>query len=155
MSLKQLAHFSTLLAAVSVACSIALFSLWLTQDKPYNPLGEYPIQEIVSTTATTVTVRGVKCVDVDVAVDIVGEFNWFRIVPPGFGTTPIGGAAVRVPGCQPFEFVNTIPSEVLAVNNPDVDLWYITGTEWPIDPATGQRGVSRTWRTENFGIPSG
>lgn len=142
------AALTTLVALVSL-----VVSLWVvSQDDLYDPLGEYPVQSVDEVTATTITTTGTKCNASHQDVEIVGTFNWFRVIPPGFGTEPVNGARTAIPGCETNTFTNTIPESVLAVNQPN-DVWFLTGTEYPIDPATGERGAPRTWQTENFSIP--
>lgn len=138
-----------------VASMAAVYTIQsVTEDEPFTPLHSYNIQTVDSVSDTTVTITGTKCHNFDGPLDVVGEFNWFRVVPPGFGTVPVQGFRSQVlPGCNTETFINTIPSAVLAANDSG-DVWFLTGTEWPIDPDTGDLGVPITWVTENFSLNS-
>lgn len=152
--IRHLAYVSTAIAVFAVAAVVGVTFLYLTHTKPWNPLGDYPVQTVVEVTAADVVIEGIKCNDSSATVNIAGTFNWVRIRPPGFGTTPIESTGARVPGCTSTRYVNSIPEEVHLLNVPGRDIWFITGTDWPIDPETGERGTPRSWQTENFEIPS-
>ena len=154
MNTTKIASYVAVLASCTAAAVLSAL-LWFVafDEPPFDPLGNYPVQSVDEVTLDSVTTTGTKCNDSDQPVGIVGEFNWFRVVPPGFGTVPVNGSTELLPGCTTKTFTNSIPTEVLRVNEPD-DLWFITGTEYPIHPSTGELGVPRTWQTENFSIPT-
>ncbi len=147
---KHLAFVSMGLAFLLILTLSASIFVLALEDKPFNVLSDYSVQTIDDVTETTVTATGVKCQTHDEPITVVGESNWFRVIPPGFGTPEVPGIRQGVlPGCTTLTFVNTIPQTVLDVNIPG-DVWFITGIEWPIDPDTGRRGEGITWVTENF-----
>lgn len=152
----NLTKAALVVATIASATAVVAFSalLWVayTVDEPWDPLGQYPVQRVDEVTDHQITTTGTKCNTAVESVRIVGEFNWFRVIPPGFGSVPTNGTRVIDPGCTTETFTNEIPQAVLDVNTLD-DMWYITGTEWPVD-AHGKRGVPRTWFTENFAIPT-
>ena len=122
----------------------------ILQSSPFDVLTDYSIQTVDEVTSDRLLITGVKCHDHDGPITIVGEFNWFRVIPPGYGTSPVSGVRHDVlPGCTTAQFENDIPQAVLDINEPG-DVWFITGTEWPIDPDTGERGEPIVWVTENF-----
>lgn len=151
-SARGLAYVSALFALFIATSAVLHVSVAFSKKSEFVALDNYSIQTVDNITHDTVTVSGTKCQTYSEPIDIVGEFNWFRVVPPGYGTTPVGGFQRGVlPGCKTYTWTNTIPAEVLRVNKPG-DVWFITGTEWPIDPDTGKRGQQITWVTENFSL---
>ena len=143
---------ASLIANVVLSASLlgSAFVVWYTlaDEEPWNPLGEYPVQIVEVVSSTRIEVRGTKCNDTSEPVTVYGELSWRRAEPPGFSTDIRSGSTERIPGCTTQVFLNDIPEEVLALNRPG-DLWAINGTEWPIDE-NGERGIPRTWTTENF-----
>lgn len=128
---------------------------------PWNPLGEYPIQRVTSRDVTTidgpsvwldshVVVVALKCSTVP-NVKVIGHSSWQRVDPLG-RIFPTGrGTATRELGCSTVDYKNDIPAEVvestLAVGGRAT--WRIVGEETPYK-SNGERGVTRTWQTQNF-----
>lgn len=155
MNYRWLAYLSEITAMTACAVAAVLgLALWdSTHQNLYDPLGEFPLQTVTDITVEVVTVEGTKCNDSDLPVAVYGELGWQRMDPLGFSSQIRSGSNTRQPGCITSVFVNDIPEEVLEVNE-DGDSWRIFGTEWPIDPNTGERGKERVWATQNFEIPS-
>lgn len=145
---------STLAAsAVVAAAALAIMAstLWQSVRPPWNPIGDFPEQEVTEVNDTFVHVVGTKCYDEDVTVR--GSFGWQRVDPPGFAITLGEGVADREAGCLTQEFDNNIPASVLDANTPGAT-WRITGTETPFDD--DREGLPRVWQTEPFTLkPTG
>jgi len=149
---KHMAYVAAGMAVLLTASIITDGIVLLQRQQPYDVLGDYEVQSVDEVTSTEITVTGTKCVNGDQPISISGTMNWQRVIPPGVSTTPATGVRKALPGCTTTTFTNTIPADVLSINEPG-DVWLITGTEWPINPDTGRRGEPRTWQTENFTIP--
>ena len=164
-----------LVVALRVAVVVALASLALlgfvvirqwTESAPFDPLGQYPPQEVMNRTAGVrgpsahvgddVVVTGIKCNDSDVPVTVRGSYSWVSVEPRG-AVVPTGeGLTQRRPGCETFRFENPMPDEVIQRSEELLDrgitpIWYIAGFDEPI-AHDGTVGVRRAWQTENFSI---
>ena len=135
---------------------------------PYNPLGEYPVQQVVSTVpgvmgpavhvGGVVIVEGTKCNESGEVVGIEASLAWSSI-DPRVGSVQIFDAVpgTREPGCPAFHFENEMPAEVIRrtqaafVRGHDAVVWQIAGVETPISP-DGHRGNPRAFQTQNFTI---
>lgn len=142
----RLAYAAFLLAGIALTMIVVGALYVLTGEDPWDPLGDYPVQEVLSVEDGHVLVEGTKCNDSNGPVRVRGTFNWQRVSPRGFIVSLGEGVAVREVGCVTQTFDNTIPAEVLEVNKPG-DVWRLLGTETPIN---GREGVPVTWQTENF-----
>lgn len=125
----------------------------LRSNRPWDPLGEYPVQEVTNgpkiPIAATVHVTATKCADV--TVDVRGSSSWASVTPPGTIIPSGQGAGQREAGCTVIDYENRIPDEVAAVVRAGGStVWRIVGTETPFEE--GREGVPRAWRTEDFEI---
>lgn len=127
--------------AAAIAAGTFAFVSYLVEPDPFNPFGDYPVQNVVDapilevqldgiavdeTSATavlpvislsedsTVHVTGKKCLAEDQTqpVDVKGFFVWQAVEPPGFIHEAGRGQGTRTPGCLPIDFDNPIPDEV-------------------------------------------
>ena len=146
--LRVAGAISTAVAAVALAALVVVGYAYLTVDELWNPLGEYPVQEVTEITDAAVFTHGIKCNDSDEPVNVAGSFGWQRLSPSGFAITLGEGRGVRIPGCEEFSFTNDIPDEVREADAPGT-LWAVVGTETPI-AADGTEGVPRRWATVAF-----
>lgn len=148
-------------AAVAAAVAASTVTWWL-MSQSFDPLGDYPPQDVIAderhgvptvTAADDVHVVGIKCNESDAPVQVAGHAAWQSVDPPGTVITVGEGTAIREPGCERFEFVNPVPPDVLARTRElgGRVLWRITGTETPIR-GDGIRGVPRTWTTETLAV---
>lgn len=152
-ALRLIDKVAIVLAVVSTVLAVALGWSYWQQSQEWNPLGEYPTQEVRAVRATEVDVHGIKCNDSDAPVTVRGTgISWQRVNPRGaiIESSPGGGTAERPPGCLGQDFTNAIPEQVFAEDLPGA-LWRITGTEVPFED--GREGVPRTWETELFDVP--
>ena len=128
-------------AVVILAVSVVMFiAAALQGDGPgsWDPLGDYPVQEVLEVTDTHVIVEGTKCNDSNAPVDVEGFVQWRRLDPLGFvhqSFPPESGVSrgTRIVGCETRIFENAIPAEVIAADSP--------GDRVPIP---------RPWHTEAF-----
>lgn len=148
--------------AIAVLVALLAWLAWLvvTDDDPWNPLGEYPIQivaELSQELGADVEVTGIKCNNTDAPVTVRGSLSW-RSVDPAGTTVLVGeGVADRQPGCVATTFVNPQPDEVQArtvelcedPTRTGVD-WQIVGIETPTREAGD--GVPRSYQSENITI---
>lgn len=132
--------FGVIIALASASAALLIYE-WLQPD-PYDPFGEYPLQQVIAPTVPhdvslvagqvqlieypTVSisdgetnVTGQKCMDsnLDGPVPVAGELVWQGVAPKsGIAYEQSGQDADpgRAPGCTPFDFVNPIPPEVIA-----------------------------------------
>ena len=142
-------HATTGLALIGMFAALAaLGSVLLGLGDPWDPIGEFPVQDVTEINEDFVHVVGTKCYDEDVSVR--GEFGWQRVEPPGFAITLGAGQAEREEGCLTQEFNNDIPDEVREANTPGA-VWRIVGEEVPFDE--DREGLPRSWRTEDFVLP--
>lgn len=123
--------------------------LWWAEPTVWQPLGDYPQQNVVEITDKWVVADGVKCNNDDEPVLVYGTVAWRRVDPTGAVIETVTGIGtdVRQPGCIEQRFYNVIPDEVRAANLPGA-LWEIVGIETPLD---GRRiGVPAVFETESF-----
>lgn len=156
-----------LAVAVAVASIVTLVLVLVAQvldEPPFDPLGEYPTQQVRSRVegmegpaamvGDVVVVAGIKCNGSDRPVKVRGSLSWVSIDPRGSIVQVGGGTAMRSPGCTSFRFENPMPDAVRdrsveLLGRGIVPIWHITGYEEPIAP-NGHPGVRRDWQTENF-----
>lgn len=137
---------------------------WLGARDRFDPLGDYPTQQILNETVSDVPtltlledviVEGIKCSNETRPVQVSGVTTWVSVEPPGSIIQVGEGTALRNPGCEEFVFVNPIPPDVadrtleLFRDGLGSVEWRITGIETPIRE-DGKRGEPRTWTTEPF-----
>jgi hypothetical protein len=156
------AAVTVLASAVVVCASVWVGARWFGPERPWNPLGAYPVQLVdvphgeelpVIRLGDVVPVTGTKCVR-DGPVQISGVLSWQAIDPPG-GNIQVGtGERVQRTGCVTQTFENPIPPavvEVIAAQHArglTDPVWRITGTETPVNGV--RTGVPRVWVTDNF-----
>lgn len=138
----------TIILGALVLINAALIWLVIIEDGEWDPLGEYPLQEVLSVTTETVTVEGTKCNATDRPVRIKGSVAWQRVDPLGFVLAGGTGTNIRPPGCETETFENDIPASVTRADRPG-SLWRIVGVEIPVEP-NGKEGRQVTFETEVF-----
>lgn len=144
-------HIVTMFALTGIAALALTFWVGIQlspENEPWDPLGEFPVQKVITQTAETVTVEGTKCYDEEVTV--VGAISWRSVDPLGTTVETGVGSVHRMPGCITQTFENTIPDAVLAAAERGVKGWVINGSETPVDDVQGRTGVPRGWTTETF-----
>lgn len=132
---------------------------------PFNPLGQYPQQTVVSRVdgvpgvkiGTPLVVRALKCNSVSAPVVVDGSAQWQLIAPPGTGpAVAFGGQALRLPGCTEWtdaerspgtstvfpSYRNEVPAEIAEYVRAQAargvsTTWVISGQETPVDPDCG------------------
>jgi len=135
------------------------------QPDQYDPLGEYPVQEVMNRLpgvdvpalrlGDTVEVVGTKCNNTNNPVTVEGRSSWVSVEPPGGAYASGEGIGTRDPGCVEKIYQNVIPKEVeerssvFFEQGKEYVVWRITGVETPADEPNG---VSRSWTTVNFRI---
>lgn len=148
------------LILVGVAFAGVAVSLYVTLAGPYDPFGEFPIQNVLNRDGETTTpivrlgtpviVEGTKCYTEE--VEITGEVTW-RLVSPEVAIVRVGtGVVARAPGCHPFTFRNDWPLAAVTISRDILDsgrvpVWEITGFETPT-----QGGINKPWRTQTFEV---
>lgn len=136
----------------------------LRTPEVWDPLGDYPLQHVLSDVPGipgpaarldgTVDVEAVKCGADEGVTNVSTELVWKSVDPPGAAWPRGGSVAERAPGCEAQVFSNQVPPEVRELVLAQIDAgyrrptWIITGTETPVRGA--ETGVPRRWRTENF-----
>jgi hypothetical protein len=140
------------LLGIAIVLNVMAVAWWMfLRDRPYDPLGRYPVQTVESHQVSIdgrVAVTGVKSNDSDETVHVVGELRWQSLQPPGTLYLVAVGVAERPPGCTTYHYQNPIPEPVIAdIMDGGSTVWQITGTEWPIDDH-GNRGEPRSYRSE-------
>ena len=157
-------------AALVGAALIAWLAVIITRPDVFDPLGDYPTQQIVNELAPGASsvvlapgqqarVRGTKCNNASEPVKVRGSYGWVSVDPGGtYVPVATGNENIRVPGCTTQTFLNDMPDGVtdavrrFAARGITRSVWRITGTEVPQDPKTGAQGEARIWVTENFTI---
>lgn len=143
-----------------VSIGVLILAFVVSRPDPlWDPLGDYPVQQVtgptphafsVSDPAAAIPIRAIKCNNSDRPVKVRGTVEWRRVSPLGQVIAVGGGTAERTPGCQSFNYENTIPAEVReSVLTNGTSTWQISGEETPIRE-DGTRGESRAWQSENF-----
>lgn len=151
--------------AVCLIAAAAIIGYLVAKPSTWDPLGEYPIQNVESRidgqtgpaikVGDVLLVSGVKCSTIPVQVR--GTIGWISVDPPGTNIALPSGLTRRPEGCTAFAYKNVIPPEVvdrvhqLATNGIFESTWRITGSDTPID-AHGLEGSIRVWTTTNFKI---
>lgn len=159
---------------IAVVLAVSLFALagsvvWAELRTPvkWDPLGEYPVQTILSRVPGVagpaaqidgpVDVLATKCNNTDHAVSVTTELAWKSVDPAGTAWSRGTSLDQREPGCQSLRFDNVIPPEVRALMQAQLDhgieepVWQIVGSETPVRD-DGAEGVERRWSTQNFVI---
>lgn len=155
------------LGLASALIGVATFEVWQDANR-WDPLGNYPVQTLLTADGTTpigeptyyldddITVRGVKCVDSDAPVQVSGVMSWTSIEPPGSIIEVGRGVATRDPGCTQATYSNPIPPAVmgriaaLVADGVEQSTWRISGVETP--QRDGETGEQRAWSTPTFTI---
>ena len=166
-SAKTVSVSIVVLGVALICLAAAIIYAELRTEEVWDPLGDYPIQEVTSTVpgvngpATTidgtVDVSAIKCNNTAREVNVETTLAWRSVEPRGATWNRGGSIAVRGPGCESLTFSNVIPDPVVALIEAQHDagftepVWQIVGPETPIraDGADGQR---QTWRTQNFTV---
>lgn len=172
--LRRVTAATTALAVVAFLVA-AVVVVVVAHDR-WDPLGAYPVQDVLDTTIApgeSVRVVGVKCVRSDTTVTVRGAYSWQSLDPSGTFVEGGEGVAVRYPrgarpegpkpdkrGCTTFRFENPVPGPV-AQRAADVcsargvpSVWALVGRETPVRSG-GEDGVTRAWRTERFTLLCG
>lgn len=171
--------------ALVAALVVSVFSLVLTisigvRGSPWNPLGEYPTQQVKNRSVTPSTypagssinlstaangpnlyvnqdveVEGTKCNASSEVVEIVGTTQWVAIEPPGSIFVTGSGSSHRDPGCTTRNYKNPVPTVVKDRVN-QLHEQGIDESIWQITGVEtpvrddGDDGVKRVWQTDNF-----
>lgn len=156
--------------ALAFGILVGIYVVQAFQPEPFDPLGEYPIQQVANTVpgvsgpavllGQDLSVSGTKCNDTNKQVAVRGQYEWVLTVPPGTTVPHPPGTGIRLPGCTAFVFSNPMPDRVIARSqslyeqtgkNP---VWRISGFEIPYDEEHGA-GVKQTFVSENFTVVVG
>lgn len=154
--------------AIVLAC-VAIYAWRTDEEPPFDPLGTYATQDVFNRVpgvdgpavriGDDVTVRGTKCNDTTAPVQVTTRLYWRTAVPAGtvIAYPALDAPNTRTPGCTTRRYVNEIPDEVVRRSRQFhadgiTPVWFLIGTDTPINPDNGQAGVTRTWQTENFAI---
>jgi hypothetical protein len=141
---RPLAITLTVAVAVLTVVTVAIVLSLFTPD----PLGDYPLQQVIAVTDTAVIVEGTKCVDADEPIHVAGGYSWYSADTPGLVIGRVEVATIRQPGCTTVRYSNAYPESITP------GTWHLAGEECPINPNTGARnGRCRRWQTENFIVP--
>ena len=125
-----------LVVFTAITPAVWLFVLW-NSLRPYEPLGDYPVQVVHSrlpgiagpaaVAGGIVEIEGTKCVDVDRPIPVQGRSVWIsrdhrapRLIMQGPGT---GATTIRQPGCTTVRFQNRLPADM------QPGLWRLEGTD--------------------------
>lgn len=161
------------LAAILLGIIVSLTIVWITRPEPWDPLGPYPQQSIVTEGDTLVKsqsmqdtlipitslsngniiVAGTKCSKETVEVSVY--YGWWSNSPGGFHVRADDGPpGKRLKGCESFTFENEIPQEVEEWIQSKLDAgvepeMYLSGCETPINDK-GVKGTEVCWTTETF-----
>lgn len=154
------------IAAAALAVALMFFALayWSSRDAQWDPLGDYPTQQVLNKNHTvgrdeTVDVTAQKCAR-EPKVAIRATLSWVPVDHSEFAVTPNapGRLSYRYSSCGKtpdvtiYSYTNPIPPGVLAIlDQRGLHSWRITGTDTPFDEE-GKPGVPRTWTTETFTI---
>lgn len=152
------------------------------ESQIWDPLGNYPIQEVIAPRDDIVPspggenfeegvslpvlywdeeieVHATKCVKPEEGIiQIEGDFAWTSDEPPGRNIEAGGGVGPRGPGCVNYNYRNPLPDEVMAEllklkeQGLEYSDWHIGGVETPIDKESGREGAPRSWITITFRI---
>ncbi len=150
-----------------------LVSLFLEEPK-FDPWGEFSVQQVDSRRNSTevpgvehvfsisetqqINTSGYKCLknDQNEPVQTGGAVSWYSVEPPGFqyNSGVFEGNGTLNPGCTNFDFVNTIPDQVIKEVNLKLEtepyvIMNIQGYNVPYQNGE-EHGVRKPWTTENF-----
>lgn len=121
-------------------------------DVPYDPFGDFPLQQTPATVVVgeTVPVDVIKCYTED--VQIVGTVSW-RSLEPADAVFPVGtGVNEALEGCNDFNYLNPWPPSAVSqanawLANGEAVIFRIEGIETP-----AEGGVSKLWTTTPFEV---
>lgn len=178
--MKNLSVKDVLSRMLLLVLALTIGTLWYlgvsyVLEKPrFDPWGEFSMQNVESVRNPTevpgvehvfsisdtkqIKTSGFKCLksDQDEPVTSGGSVSWYAVQPPGFQHN-IGvfeGNLVMSPGCNYYDYLNTIPDEVIKEVNLKLEtepyvIMNIQGYNVPY--VNGEEdGVRKTWSTENF-----
>lgn len=141
----------------ALVVNVTVWGYWYSESQTWDPLGEYPVQEVhsrvpnVDGPAVSLTGNvelrstGTKCNDWPEPVDILGYLRWVRIEPRGLEIVTFNGIEdTREPGCETFMFSNPLPDGLTE------GVWQIRGREVPQREA--RNGVPRRIQSQNFTV---
>lgn len=165
----------TILVAFVLGVASFMFVDYLVTPPPFNPWGQFPVQDVLPEGASDITINGVsevfslsdvevigvtatRCTVVEEPVEVGGTVHWFIVVPPAkqYTTNTREGGTELLPGCTTSTFRNVIPDEVrtdvekLLKTEPYV-IMNIHGYTVPYEDGE-EAGVRKTWTTENFAL---
>lgn len=154
--------------AVLVLAFVAQSAILLTQalTSPYDPLGDYPQQEVLNDAGPTglptvepgegVMVEATKCNTTDEPVQGFVSIRWVSQEPRGSSIPVVTDSPTTIyPGCSTDIFDNGVPERV---RERDAELrgtsgipvaWRIVGFEQPVSE-DGELGVGVSWTTDTF-----
>ena len=166
-SAKTVSVSIVVLGVALLVLAAAILYAEIRTEEVWDPLGDYPTQEVTSTVrgiegpAThidgTVNVHATKCNDTSMPVDVETTLTWRSVEPRGAAWQRGSSLAVRDPGCESLSFANPIPGPVQELIEAQYragypePVWQIVGTETPVRE-DGSDGKRQTWRTENFKV---
>lgn len=153
--------------------------IYTTVDRTWDPLCNYPVQDVINKNATdvyhknpkdkelyphikpgdTVNVVAMKCNNTDKPITVRGVRSWQTVPPTVLGTVIEDSHAtgIREPGRRTLTYQNPIPSSVIVRSRTILQttgkpaVWILTGNETPVEP-DGTEGRTKTWETEPFVI---
>jgi len=155
------------LAFTLVLLAVSLVGLMRARERPWDPLGEYPIQRVDSKipgydtpsaflSSGEIIVTGTKCANQ--ATQVTGRVSWVEVAPGGMIVALPVGSTNRTKGCTTQTFRNDFPADVvarverLASRGVFMSVWQVTGYETPIRADHPSDGVKHPWQSQNFTI---
>lgn len=166
-SAKTVSVSIVVLGAALLVLAAAILFAELRTPTVWDPLGDYPVQEVttrvpgVSGPAVyvdgTVDVVATKCNDTGEPVDVETTLTWRSVEPLGAAWHRGQSFSTRSPGCESLTFHNPVPVAMRELVEAQFragftePVWQIVGTETPVRE-DGSDGKRQTWRTENFRV---
>lgn len=154
-----------LLIPVFLVQFYVLSNIAKTSPEVYDPLGNYPTQEVLNTipgvsgpalrVGETLNITAIKCNNAKKDVEITGAKFWNLIEPRGTNIPDGKGVGVRKAGCETFHYENPIPQSVLDRTKSILSqgkpyaVWKLSGYETPTQKPNG---VQRVWESVEFRI---
>lgn len=144
------------LACIALSMAAILFLLVWRETTAFEPLGDYPEQEVISRLegyddpsvfrSDIVVIRGTKCVNSKDPVAVAATSLWRLMEPVGPSViVPYRNSiTVRNHGCVTTEFRNRLPAEVTP------GLWRMEGWD-TVDSGDGRKQVV-AWYTQAFHV---
>lgn len=154
---------------VAVLVAVAVAAWAAAPPPPFDPLPVSETQTVKSRVfgvdgpavlaGDDVKVSGRRCNNSDATIQVRGNLTWQSVLPRGstMGEQVFAPGPLIV-GCTSFNFSNPMPPvvveriEALSRQGIDHSVWRIAGDATPIDPDTGEPGVTRHYTTDNFTI---